>query len=75
MKAIKKREGVMKKETRAQVMKRIGKLMASQAKGQLVCRTCGEAGCCQLAHDNLHDPSRPTQYEKDGKVYTRGGKA
>jgi hypothetical protein len=44
-----------KKETRKLVMKRLDAIISSQAKGHVVCRTCGEAGCCILDHDNLRD--------------------
>jgi hypothetical protein len=57
-----------KQETRVQVMKRLDSIISSQAKGHLVCRTCGEAGCSLLAHDNLLPQKSGDKFVKDGKT-------
>jgi hypothetical protein len=59
----------MKKQTRKQVMNRIDKIIADRSKGHLICRTCGEAGCCILAHDNTVPIRKGDKFEKDGEVY------
>jgi hypothetical protein len=59
-----------KSETRTAIMKRIDKIIADQSKGQLVCRTCNEAGCCYLEHDNMRPYVKGDRFEKNGTEYT-----
>lgn len=59
----------MKKETMKQLEKRVDNLIADRQLGHLICRTCGEAGCCVLAHDNT-GVKNGDRFEKSGEVYT-----